>query len=163
MVMHPHDAETVYILPLEADVFRCTPEGKLRVYRTRDAGGHWEPLTRGLPQKNALECVLRDAMCADKLNPAGIYFGTRSGTLWGSRDGGASWGTVFTGLPPITCVKAAVIGGARATRRPRPHAAARANTRPAAGPKARAAGNRAPAAGAPRGVRARRTATARRG
>jgi photosystem II stability/assembly factor-like uncharacterized protein len=116
MVMHPHDPETVYILPIESDQFRCTPEGKLRVYRTRNAGGSWEPLTRGLPQQNALETVLRDAMTADTLNPAGIYFGTRSGQLWGSRDGGASWTLVASGLPPIVCVRAAVIGAPRRTR-----------------------------------------------
>ena len=116
MVMHPHDPETVYILPIESDQFRCTPEGKLRVYRTRDAGGSWEPLTRGLPQQNALETVLRDAMTADSLNPAGIYFGTRSGQLWGSRDGGASWALAASGLPPILCVRAAVTGEPRRTR-----------------------------------------------
>src|SRR5207344_181217 len=25
MVMHPHDADTVYIVPIESDMFRCTP------------------------------------------------------------------------------------------------------------------------------------------
>ncbi|HYM80958.1 MAG TPA: exo-alpha-sialidase [Candidatus Limnocylindria bacterium] len=112
MVMHPHDPDTVYILPLESDEFRCTPEGKLRVYRTRNGGESWEALTRGLPQKNALETVLRDAMTADPLNPAGIYFGTRNGQLYGSRDGGASWNVILGGLPPIVCVRAAWIGGA---------------------------------------------------
>ena len=110
MVMHPHDAETVYILPLESDQFRCTPEGKLRVYRTRDAGGSWEALTRGLPQKDALETVLRDAMSADEMNPAGIYFGTRSGQVWGSPDGGASWSRIIGGLPPVVSLEAAVVG-----------------------------------------------------
>jgi hypothetical protein len=110
MVMHPHDPETVYILPIESDQFRCTPDGKLRVYRTRNAGGSWEALTKGLPQSSALETVLRDAMTADVLNPAGIYFGTRSGQLWGSRDGGTSWALAASGLPPIVCVKAAVVG-----------------------------------------------------
>lgn len=152
MVIHPHDPETVYILPIESDQFRCTPEGKLRVYRTRNAGGSWEPLTRGLPQKNALETVLRDAMSADTLNPAGIYFGTRSGHLWGSRDGGASWALAASGLPPIVCVKAAVIGEPRrgraggaggAGKAPRARGSARGQTaakrrRAAAKPRARA-------------------------
>ena len=62
MPMHPHDPDTVYIVPLESDEFRCTPEAKLRVYRTRDAGESWEPLESGLPQKDAFETVLRDAM-----------------------------------------------------------------------------------------------------
>ncbi len=121
MAIHPHDPDTVYILPLESDQFRCTPEGKLRVYRTRNSGGSWEPLTRGLPQKNALETVLRDAMAVDTLTPAGVYFGTRSGRVYGSRDDGTSWSVILEGLPPVVCVKAAVIGESRrvATAGPR--------------------------------------------
>ena len=91
MIMHPRDPDCVYILPVESDEFRCTPDGRLRVYRTRDAGACWEPLTRGLPQKGAYETVLRDAMTTDGLDPAGIYFGTRSGELFASIDEGRSW------------------------------------------------------------------------
>jgi len=112
MSIHPHDPDTVYIVPIESDEFRCTPEGKLRVYRTRNAGDSWEPLTRGLPQKDALENVLRDAMATDPLNPAGVYFGTRSGKVYGSRDAGKSWKLLAQGLPAVTCVKAAVVGPA---------------------------------------------------
>lgn len=109
MVMHPHDPDCVYILPVESDEFRCTPEGHLRVYRTRNAGGSWEGLTRGLPQKGAYETVLRDAMSPDSLDPAGIYFGTRSGKLYASKDEGKNWKKIVDGLPQILCVKAAVI------------------------------------------------------
>ncbi len=118
MVAHPHDPEVAYIVPLESDMFRATPEGRLRVYRTRDGGASWEPLTRGLPQQQAFECVLRDAMAADSLNPAGIYFGTRSGQVFGSSDGGASWERAIGGLPPVVCVKAATVGTPPSTRRP---------------------------------------------
>jgi len=51
MLMHPHDADCVYIVPVESDEFRCTPEGHLRVYRTRNAGDSWEALSRGCPKK----------------------------------------------------------------------------------------------------------------
>jgi photosystem II stability/assembly factor-like uncharacterized protein len=110
LAVHPHDRDVVYIVPLESDTFRVTPEAKLRVYRTRDGGGSWEPLTRGLPQKDAHETVLRDALDVDRLNPAGVYFGTRSGQVFGSRDGGASWERVIGGLPPVVCVRAAMVG-----------------------------------------------------
>src|ERR1700730_4609019 len=109
MLMHPHDADCVYIVPVESDEFRCTPEGRLRVYRTRNAGGSWEALDRGLPQKGAYETVLRDAMSSDSLDPVGIYFGTRSGKVYGSRDEGKSWKKIVEGLPQILCVKAAVV------------------------------------------------------
>ena len=71
-----------------------------------------EALTRGLPQQNALELVLRDGLDVDGLNPAGVYFGTRSGSVWGSADGGASWSEIASGLPPVICVKTAFVGGA---------------------------------------------------
>ena len=129
MEAHPHDPDTVYIVPLESDEFRCTPEGRLRVYRTRNGGRSWQPLTKGLPQDGAFETVLRDAMAADACAKAGLYFGTRSGKLFASRDGGAAWRAIAEGLPPILCVKTAVVqkGGrsARPARRPRAKPAAR--------------------------------------
>ncbi|MBC7790786.1 MAG: exo-alpha-sialidase [Anaerolineae bacterium] len=110
MQMHPSEPETVYIIPLESDEFRCVPEAKLRVYRTRNAGGSWEPLSSGLPQKGAFETVLRDSLTSDSMNPAGIYFGTRNGKLFASADDGESWREIADGLPSIVCVKAAVLG-----------------------------------------------------
>ncbi|WP_419856905.1 WD40/YVTN/BNR-like repeat-containing protein [Candidatus Palauibacter irciniicola] len=108
MAMHPGDADTVYIVPLESDGFRCTPEAKLRVYRTRDGGASWEALTEGLPQRNAYETVLRDAL--DTLAPGQVFFGTRSGKVYASGDDGTTWGLVCEGLPPVVCVKACAAG-----------------------------------------------------
>ena len=119
MAAHPHDPDTVYIVPLESDGFRCVPEGKLRVYRTRDAGKSWRPLSKGLPQRQAYETVLRDGLATDTRDPAGVYFGTRSGKVFGSRDEGASWRQIVEGLPPVVCVKAAVVGGTAKARRAR--------------------------------------------
>ena len=110
MVMHPHDADCVYILPVESDEFRCTPEGCLRVYRTCNAGASWEPLSRGLPQKGAYETILRDAMTADSLDPVGVFFGTRNGEIYGSTDEGKNWKKVLSGLPAVVCVKCVVLG-----------------------------------------------------
>ena len=109
LTIHPEDPDCAWIVPLESDQFRCTPEGRLRVYRTRDAGASWQPLAEGLPQKDAYETVLRDAMAVDPLAPAGVYFGTRSGKLFTSADEGDRWTEVMDGLPPVVSVKAAVI------------------------------------------------------
>lgn len=114
MVMHPKDPDSVYVIPVESDQFRCTCDGRLRVYRTRNAGASWEPLSRGLPQKRAYETVLRDAMTADSLDPVGIYFGTRSGQLFASRDEGRTWQKILEGLPPVICVRNAVVEDAAA-------------------------------------------------
>ena len=167
MTMHPHDPETVYIVPIESDTFRCTPEGRLRVYRTRDAGGSWEALARGLPQQNALETILRDGMSADPLNPAGVYFGTRSGKVFGSPDGGASWSALVEGLPPVLCVKATVVGDPLRARKPRAKSAAKPRVRrakTAAKPHPRRAAAKAPAKRARSGRSVRgATSTAGRG
>jgi photosystem II stability/assembly factor-like uncharacterized protein len=109
IAIHPRQPDTAWIVPLESDEFRCTPEGKLRVYRTRDAGASWQPLSKGLPQQEAYETVLRDALAVDALTPAGVYFGTRNGKLFASADEGESWTGVANGLPPIISVKAAVV------------------------------------------------------
>ena len=112
MQMHPHDPDTVYIVPIKSDEFRVVPDRKLRVYRTRDAGRSWQPLTSGLPQEQSFENVLRDGLSADTHDVAGIYFGTRSGKLFASADAGESWKSIADALPPVCCVKAAVIGTA---------------------------------------------------
>jgi serine/threonine protein kinase len=120
MATHPHDPDCVYIVPMESDEFRCTPEGRLRVYRTLNAGASWEPLTKGLPQQSAYETVLRDGMVTDALDPVGIYFGTRSGKLYASRDAGKTWKELLTGLPQIVCVASAVVAELAGPSTPRP-------------------------------------------
>ena len=109
MIVHPRNPDCVYIVPVESDEFRCTCDGRLRIYRTRNAGASWEALTRGLPQKGAHETVLRDAMTADSFDPVGIYFGTRSGKLFASSDEGRTWEKILEGLPPVACVRSAVV------------------------------------------------------
>jgi serine/threonine protein kinase len=122
MVIHPKNPDWVYVVPVESDEFRCTCDGRLRIYRTRNAGATWEPLTRGLPQKGAHETVLRDAMIVDSYDPVGIYFGTRSGKLFGSSDEGRTWQRILEGLPPVTCIRSATVedpSGSRPHRSPR--------------------------------------------
>ena len=109
MVAHPRDPDTAWIIPLDSDQFRCTPDGQARVYRTRDAGDSWAPLTEGLPERDAWLTVLRDGFATDGLAPAGLYFGTRTGQLFASSDEGDHWQALAEWLPPVVCVKAAVV------------------------------------------------------
>jgi hypothetical protein len=109
VAIHPRDPDRVYAIPVESDEFRCACDGRLRVYRTRNAGASWEPLMHGLPQKRAYETVLRDALVTDSLDPAGIYFGTRSGQLFGSNDEGKNWQRIMGGLPSVLCVRSALV------------------------------------------------------
>jgi serine/threonine protein kinase/photosystem II stability/assembly factor-like uncharacterized protein len=118
MLVHPQKPDWAYAIPVESDEFRCACDGCLRVYRTRNAGASWEPLMRGLPQKGAYETVLRDALSADAFDPAGLYFGTRSGQLFGSRDEGKTWQKILEGLPAIVCVRSAVVEDPSGDARP---------------------------------------------
>ena len=97
---------SVFIVPLEADAKRFTCEGKLRVYRSRDEGNSWEPLTKGLPQKNAYEVILRDAVTSVGDN---IFFGTKNGKLFASSNDGDSWKMLEGSLPEIYCVKSYLV------------------------------------------------------
>jgi hypothetical protein len=106
---HPHEPDTVYAIPIQSDEFRVVPDARLRVYRTRDAGAAWAPLGEGLPQEQAFESVLRDGLAVDTQDPAGVYFGTRSGKLYGSANAGEGWRELADSLPPICCVKTAVV------------------------------------------------------
>jgi photosystem II stability/assembly factor-like uncharacterized protein len=107
---HPRDPDTLYLLPLNGDIHgRYVPDGKVAVWRTRDAGESWQDLREGLPQENAFMGVLRQAMAVDTLEPAGVYFGSSSGSLYASADEGDSWSLVAEHLPVISSVKTFVI------------------------------------------------------
>jgi hypothetical protein len=110
VVAHPTRPGTAYLLPLESDGFRCTPDGRCTVWRTSDAGVTWEPLAVGLPQHDAHLTVLRDAFTTDGLDPAGLYFGTRTGEVYGSHDDGDTWQLLAAHLPPVLSVRAAGVG-----------------------------------------------------
>ncbi|MFG3346281.1 WD40/YVTN/BNR-like repeat-containing protein [Streptomyces sp. NPDC048018] len=107
---HPHRPDTAYVFPLNADSDRVPAERRCRVYRTTDAGATWEPLTRGLPEGAHYGTVLRDALCTDDGDPAGVYFGNRNGELYASADDGDSWQLLADHLPDVLCVRAVVTG-----------------------------------------------------
>ena len=110
MVAHPRDPRTAWVVPLNgADQGRYTPEGRAAVWRTRDRGNSWERLAAGLPQEHAYLGVLREAMAVDRLDPAGVYFGTSGGHLYASADEGTSWRLVSDTLPPVWSVDAVVL------------------------------------------------------
>jgi photosystem II stability/assembly factor-like uncharacterized protein len=105
IAVHPHEQETLYVVPITSDSEHFPPDGKLRVYRSREGGNEWEPLTKGLPQENCYVNVLRDAMAVDSLDSAGIYFGTTGGQVYGSADSGDSWKPLVRDLPPVLSVE----------------------------------------------------------
>lgn len=105
----PADADSVLVIPERSSQFRATVDGRIRVYRSRDGGRHWAALTDGLPQENAFITILRDGLAADGLSPCGFYFGTSSGHLFASIDGGDHWRLLCGFLPGILSVHASVV------------------------------------------------------
>lgn len=109
IAIHPRAGRTIYVTPQVSDEFRYTPDGKLRVYRSRDGGDTWEALTNGLPQEDAYLALYREAMHTDSLDPAGVYFGTTTGTAFYSRDEGDTWEVLSDTLPPVYSISTAVV------------------------------------------------------
>ena len=104
----PTTPGTAWVMPLEADARRIPVGGRMRVYRTTDAGASWEEQGEGLPD-SSYTVVLRDAACVDPLSPTGLYLGTRDGVVYASADDGASWQVVADHLPDVLSVRAAVV------------------------------------------------------
>ena len=103
--VHAHQPETVYVIPIKSDSEHYVADGKLRVYRSTVGGNEWEPLTKGLPQRNCYVNVLRDAMAVDALDDCGVYFGTTGGQVYASADGGDSWKAIVRDLPAVLSVE----------------------------------------------------------
>jgi hypothetical protein len=103
--VHAHEPDTVYVVPIKSDSEHYPPGGKLRVYRSRTGGNEWQPLTKGLPQRNCYVNVLRDAMAVDRLDPCGVYFGTTGGQIYASPDAGDAWKPIVRDLPAVLSVE----------------------------------------------------------
>lgn len=104
-----HHLDTVFTIVENPDG-RFNMEKQFCVYRTQNGGEEWEPLTNGLPAGEGVKLgVLRHGMCADTLDPCGIYVGTNTGQLFASHDRGESWELIADFLPPIYSVTATIM------------------------------------------------------
>jgi hypothetical protein len=108
LVVDPADPDSAYVIPLESDQDRVTPNGHVRIYETRDAGESWAARGEGLPPENAYLTVLREAFDTTGEGEAlELYFGATSGDVFGSADAGATWFDAATRLPPVYSISAA--------------------------------------------------------
>ncbi len=106
LAIDPHDPDTAFQIPESGSHLRAPVDGRLRVYRTRDAGARWESVSTGLPGEHVYVTVLREAMDTDASQPCGIYFGTSGGHVFTSPDAGESWQKIVSYLPRVLSVKA---------------------------------------------------------
>jgi photosystem II stability/assembly factor-like uncharacterized protein len=108
MVVDPADPDSAFVIPLSADLDRVTPDGRARVFETRDAGGTWSARGDGLPAPDAYLTVLRQAF--DRAGAGagmGLFFGATSGEVFASGDAGSTWSTAASHLPPVYSLRVA--------------------------------------------------------
>ena len=104
--VHPRDPDTIWTIPLNSDTDgRYPPEASAAVWRSRDAGQSWQAMREGLPQENCFFTVLRQAMTGDGADPAGIYFGTNSGSVFASTVEGETFEEIARHLPTVLGVE----------------------------------------------------------
>jgi hypothetical protein len=101
---HPRDPDTAWFVPAIKDERRIAVDAKVVVARTRDAGESFEVLSRGLPQRHAYDLVWRHALSIDDTGER-LAFGSTTGGLWTSNDGGDSWTALDARLPPVAVVR----------------------------------------------------------
>lgn len=107
---HPRDPDTVFLIPLNGDTKgRFMPDASAAVLRSRDGGNSWQAMRAGLPQGSAYFGVLRQAMATDAMEPAGVYFGTSSGTVYASADEGESFAPIAEHLPTIHSIETLMV------------------------------------------------------
>ena len=78
--------------------------------RSRTGGNEWEPLTKGLPQKDCYVNVLRDAMAVDTLDQCGIYFGTTGGQVYAPPMRETAGIPLFAIFPAVLSVEVQTLG-----------------------------------------------------
>jgi hypothetical protein len=104
VAVHPQNPDVAWFVPAVKDEKRYPAEGRVVVNRTRDGGRSFETLTRGLPQQHAYDLVFRHALDVDE-SGSRLAFGSTTGSVWLSEDGGDSWATVSSNLPPVYSVR----------------------------------------------------------
>ena len=104
VAVHPRDADVAWFVPAVKDEKRYPMDGRVVVNRTRDGGRTFQTLTAGLPQTHAYDLVFRHAFDVDDTGDV-LAFGSTTGSLWISENGGDSWQTVSSNLPPVYTVR----------------------------------------------------------
>lgn len=104
VAVHPADAKTAWFIPAIKDERRVPADGRLVVTRTRDGGESFDTLTGGLPQEHAYDLVYRHGLDVSA-DGTRLAFGSTTGGLYASEDGGDSWQMLSLNLPPIYSVR----------------------------------------------------------
>ena len=84
---------------------RAAVDGRLRVFRSLDAGRSWDSASAGLPQEHAYVTVLREGLDVHARQPGRVCFGTSSGHVFFSANRGDDWQMLAEFLPRVLTVR----------------------------------------------------------
>ena len=91
-----------WIIPAQSDEMRVPHGLALCVCRTEDGGETWQQLREGLPQNHCFDIVFRHAL--DILGDT-LAFGTTTGNLFLSENGGDTWHCISNHLARVDAVR----------------------------------------------------------
>mgnify|MGYP006096241835 CR=1 FL=1 len=101
IVQSDNDEQTAWVIPAQSDHMRIPHNCQLAVFRTKDSGESWHPLSIGLPQNGTFDLVLRAGFDGKDSN---LSFGSNNGNLYFSQDEGENWEVVSQNLSAIRSV-----------------------------------------------------------
>ncbi|MCA9562868.1 MAG: hypothetical protein KC561_05225 [Myxococcales bacterium] len=102
VAVHPTKPGTAWVVPALSDERRVAIDGAVCVCRTDDFGASWTAQRNGLPQHNAHDLTYRHAL---DVSDETLVFGTTSGNLYVSADGGEAWTALSNNLAPVYSVR----------------------------------------------------------
>ena len=91
-----------FVIPAESDERRVAADLQLRVFETKDSGHSWQSISKGLPQKQVFDIVLRQAFVREENL---MVFGTNNGNLYITEDDGQQWSCLSSNLAKVTTVQ----------------------------------------------------------
>ncbi len=105
LVHNPRNPDVMFISAAEHNPARWRDGGVpgysgSRIYRSKDAGGSWEVLSGGLPDRMQQEV---GGLCLEAWDGGSqLFAATTAGEVWWSEDGGDGWSLIASGLGAIS-------------------------------------------------------------
>ncbi len=96
-----HNPERAWVIPAVSDEVRVATDLALCVCRTEDGGQSWQDLRNGLPQENCFDIVFRHSFANIEDT---LVFGTTTGNLYLSEDGGSHWQCLSSTLARVESI-----------------------------------------------------------
>jgi len=103
VAVHPSDGRRAWFVPAIKDEKRLPVDFALCVTHTADGGETFSQQRAGLPQRGCCDLIYRHALAIDRGGDR-LAFGSTTGNLWVTDDGGERWQALSHTLPPINAV-----------------------------------------------------------